>query len=195
MRRRVVLRERGAEVVIVSGARTPIGAFNGSLKSLTAPQLGAIAIREALRRANVQPGDVSEVIMGNVLTSGVGQAPARQAAIFAGIPAGAGAMTVNKVCGSGLKAAMLGAHERVEVGTRDTPFGDVFCTFCFEDGVFAEPWETAWAPVAGARSLSTTSPKLASWPSSPRQRSFVQTHSMSLLSIRTSTAEGSETAS
>lgn len=98
------------EVVIVGGARTPIGAFNGSLKSLTAPQLGAIAIREALRRANIQPGDVSEVIMGNVLTSGVGQAPARQAALFAGIPNSVPCMTINKVCGSGLKAVMLGAQ-------------------------------------------------------------------------------------
>ncbi len=97
-------------VVIVSGARTPIGAFNGSLKSFTAPQLGAIAIREALTRANVKPEDVSEVIMGNVLTAGVGQAPARQAALFAGIPQSVPCMTINKVCGSGLKAVMLGAQ-------------------------------------------------------------------------------------
>ncbi len=95
---------------IVNGARTPIGAFNGSLRSFTAPQLGAIAIREALRRAGVDPGQVSEVIMGNVLTAGVGQAPARQAALAAGIPDRAPCMTINKVCGSGLKATMLGAQ-------------------------------------------------------------------------------------
>ena len=97
-------------VVIISGARTPIGAFNGALKSFTAPQLGAIAIKEALRRANVRPEDVSEVIMGNVLTAGVGQAPARQAALFAGLPQSVPCMTINKVCGSGLKAVMLGAQ-------------------------------------------------------------------------------------
>ncbi len=97
-------------VVIVSGARTPIGAFNGSLKSFTAPQLGAIAIKEALARAGVDGGDVSEVIMGNVLAAGVGQAPARQAALFAGIPNSVPCMTINKVCGSGLKSVMLGAQ-------------------------------------------------------------------------------------
>jgi acetyl-CoA C-acetyltransferase len=97
-------------VVIVSGARTPIGAFNGALASFTAPQLGAIAIKEALRRANVKPEDVSEVIMGNVLTAGVGQAPARQAALFAGLPQSVPCMTINKVCGSGLKSVMLGAQ-------------------------------------------------------------------------------------
>jgi acetyl-CoA C-acetyltransferase len=97
-------------VVIVSGARTPIGAFNGSLRSLTAPQLGAIAIREAVRRAGIEPAAVSEVIMGNVLTAGVGQAPARQAALFAGLPQSVPCMTINKVCGSGLKAVMLGAQ-------------------------------------------------------------------------------------
>ena len=97
-------------VVIASGARTAIGAFNGSLKSFTAPQLGALVIAEALKRAGVDPADVSEVIMGNVLTSGVGQAPARQAAIFAGLPNTVPCMTINKVCGSGLKAVMLGAQ-------------------------------------------------------------------------------------
>lgn len=98
------------DVVIVSAARTPIGAFNGSLASLTAPQLGAIAIREALKRAGIKPEDVSEVIMGNVLTAGVGQAPARQAALFAGIPQSVPCMTINKVCGSGLKSVMLAAQ-------------------------------------------------------------------------------------
>ena len=104
--------------VIVSGARTPIGAFNGSLQSFTAPQLGAIAIKEALSRAGVDPAAVSEVIMGNVLTSGVGQAPARQAALFAGIPNSVPCMTINKVCGSGLKSVMLAA-QAIMVGDAD----------------------------------------------------------------------------
>jgi acetyl-CoA C-acetyltransferase len=106
------------DVVIVSAVRTPIGAFNGSLASLTAPQLGAIVIREALVRAGIKPEIVSEVIMGNVLTSGVGQAPARQAALFAGIPQSVPCMTINKVCGSGLKSIMLGA-QAIAVGDAD----------------------------------------------------------------------------
>ncbi len=96
--------------VIVSAARTPIGKFLGALASVSAPDLGAIAIRAALERSGVSPGDVQEVIMGNVVQGGVGQAPARQAAIKAGIPASASAMTINKVCGSGLKAVMLAAQ-------------------------------------------------------------------------------------
>jgi acetyl-CoA C-acetyltransferase len=96
------------EVVIVGMARTAIGSFQGSLSSLPAPKLGAIAIEGALKRAGVKPEQVTEVIMGNVLTAGEGQAPARQAAIFAGIPTSAHALTVNKVCGSGMKALMLG---------------------------------------------------------------------------------------
>ncbi|HEY8368786.1 MAG TPA: thiolase family protein [Thermodesulfobacteriota bacterium] len=98
------------DVVIVGAARTPIGAFQGSLSALPAPVLGAAAIREAVRRAGIEPGQVDEVIMGHVLQAGVGQAPARQAALGAGLPVGAGATTVNKVCGSGLKAAMLGVQ-------------------------------------------------------------------------------------
>ncbi len=105
-------------VVIVSGVRTPIGAFNGALASFTAPQLGALVIKEALSRANVKPEDVSEVIMGNVLTAGVGQAPARQAALFAGLPQSVPCMTINKVCGSGLKSVMLGA-QAIMVGDAD----------------------------------------------------------------------------
>lgn len=93
--------------VILSATRTPIGAFLGSLSDQTAPQLGAIAIKEAVRRAGIEAAAVSEVIMGNVLTGGVGQAPARQATIFAGLPNSVPAMTINKVCGSGLKAVML----------------------------------------------------------------------------------------
>ena len=96
------------EVVIVGMARTAIGAFQGALASLPAPKLGAVAIEAALKRAGVQPDQVSEVIMGNVLTAGEGQAPARQAAIFAGIPKSVPAVTINKVCGSGMKAVMMG---------------------------------------------------------------------------------------
>src|SRR3954469_24902336 len=96
--------------VIVSAARTPIGKFLGSLSSLTAPELGAIAIKAALGRSGVLASDVNEVIMGNVIQGGVGQAPARQAALKAGIPSTVSALTVNKVCGSGLKAVMLAAQ-------------------------------------------------------------------------------------
>jgi len=98
------------KVVIVSAARTPIGKFQGSLATFTAPQLGAVSIKEALKRVDLAPADVDEVIMGNVLTAGEGQAPARQAAIFAGVPHAVGATTINKVCGSGLKAVMMGAQ-------------------------------------------------------------------------------------
>src|SRR5215207_5596277 len=96
--------------VIVAAARTPIGKFLGSLSSLSAPELGAVAIRAALERSGVPAGDVQEVIMGNVVQGGVGQAPARQAALKAGIPPTVSAMTINKVCGSGLKAVMLAAQ-------------------------------------------------------------------------------------
>src|SRR5512138_429835 len=95
--------------VIVSAARTPIGRFLGGLAPLTAPELGAIAIREAIKRGRIDPAQVGEVIMGNVLQGGVGQAPARQAAIKAGVPGIVPAYTVNKVCGSGLQAVMLAA--------------------------------------------------------------------------------------
>src|SRR5881398_2688320 len=103
--------------VIVSAARTPIGKFLGALSALEAPDLGAIAVRAALQRANVSPDDVEEVILGNVIQGGVGQAPARQAAIKAGIPASVSALTVNKVCGSGLKAVMLAA-QAIKAGDR-----------------------------------------------------------------------------
>lgn len=98
------------EVVLTSAVRTPVGSFNGSLAALTAPQLGSLVIKEALKRSVVKAEQVDEVIMGNVLTAGVGQAPARQAAIYAGLPTSVGAMTINKVCGSGLKAVMLAAQ-------------------------------------------------------------------------------------
>lgn len=96
--------------VIVSAARTPVGRFLGGLAAMTAPQLGAVAIRAALERAGVAPADVQEVIMGNVLQAGVGQAPARQAMLLAGVPSSVSALTINKVCGSGLKSVMLAAQ-------------------------------------------------------------------------------------
>ncbi len=101
--------------VIVGAARTPIGKFLGALSSLSAPELGAIAIREALKRSKVPAEDVQEVIMGHVIQGGTGQAPARQAALKAGIPATVSAVTVNKVCGSGLKAVML-ASQAIKAG-------------------------------------------------------------------------------
>ena len=96
--------------VIVAAARTPIGKFLGALSSRTAPELGAVAIRAAVERAGIALDDINEVIMGNVVQGGVGQAPARQAMLQAGIPASVSAMTINKVCGSGLKAVMLAAQ-------------------------------------------------------------------------------------
>lgn len=104
--------------VILSGARTPIGGFMGSLSTQTAPQLGAIAIKGALEKAGVPSDKVNEVIMGNVLTGGVGQAPARQAAIYAGLPTSVECMTINKVCGSGLKAVMI-ADQVINNGDAD----------------------------------------------------------------------------
>src|SRR5216683_2306147 len=98
------------EVVIISGCRTPVGKFQGSLSDLGATQLGAIVVREAVQRANLDPKLVEECIMGNVVSAGLGQNPARQAAIFGGLPPEVGAMTVNKVCGSGLKAVALAAQ-------------------------------------------------------------------------------------
>ncbi len=97
------------KVVIAAAARTPVGSFQGALSALPAPRLGAIAIKEALKRAQVSPTEVNECIMGEVLTAGVGQAPARQAAIFAGLDPSTACMTINKVCGSGLKSVMLAA--------------------------------------------------------------------------------------
>jgi len=101
--------------VIVGAARTPIGKFLGALSPLSAPELGAIAIREALKRSRVPAEDVQEVIMGHVIQGGTGQAPARQAALKAGLPATVSAVTVNKVCGSGLKAVML-ASQAIKAG-------------------------------------------------------------------------------
>jgi acetyl-CoA C-acetyltransferase len=106
------------EVVIASACRTPIGKFQGGLASFSAPQLGALAVAEAIRRAGIPPAAVEEVILGNVLTAGLGQNPARQAAIRAGVPNTVPAFTVNKVCGSGLKAVMLAA-QAIRAGDSD----------------------------------------------------------------------------
>lgn len=105
-------------VVIVSVARTPLGGFQGDLSSLTTPQLGAIAIKAAVERAGLAPDQVQEVIMGCVLPAGLGQAPARQAALGAGLPLSAGSTTINKVCGSGMKATML-AHDLILAGSNE----------------------------------------------------------------------------
>lgn len=98
------------EVVIVSASRTPIGSFNGMLSAIPTTQLGSIVIKDAINKANIKPENIDEVIMGNVLTAGEGQAPARQASLGAGIPNSVPCMTINKVCGSGLKAVMLAAQ-------------------------------------------------------------------------------------
>ena len=97
------------EAVIVSATRTPVGKFGGGLKDLSAPKIGAIAVREAVRRAKLEPKDVEECIMGNVISAGLGQNPARQAALWGGLTDEIAALTINKVCGSGLKAVMLAA--------------------------------------------------------------------------------------
>lgn len=97
-------------IVILSATRTPLGAFQGALAAVPAPRLGAVAIRGALERAGVAPAQVSDAIMGNVLQAGLGQAPARQAAVYAGLPTSVRCVTVHKVCGSGLQAIMQGAH-------------------------------------------------------------------------------------
>jgi acetyl-CoA C-acetyltransferase len=106
------------DVVLASSCRTPIGKLQGGLAGVRAPELGALAIAEALRRAGVAPEAVDEVVMGNVLGAGLGQNPARQAALGAGVPASVGAFTVNKVCGSGLKAVMLAA-QAIRAGDAD----------------------------------------------------------------------------
>ena len=105
-------------IVIVSAARTPMGAFQGELKDFAAPQLGAAAIRAAVERAGIRPGQIQEAIMGCVLPAGQGQAPARQAALGSGLPVSTGTTTVNKMCGSGMKAAML-AHDLLVAGTNE----------------------------------------------------------------------------
>ena len=99
------------DVVIASAVRTPIGSFQGALASLSASRLGAVAVKEAVKRAGAEPAQIERVIMGNVLSAGMGQAPARQAVIYAELPVSVGAITVNKVCGSGLQAVMFARRE------------------------------------------------------------------------------------
>jgi len=106
------------DAVILSAVRTPVGRFLGGLSTIPAPRLGSIAIAEAIRRAGIAPAEVDEVIMGNVLGAGLGQAPARQATLFAGVPNSVPATTVNKMCGSGLKAVML-AQQAIAAGDAD----------------------------------------------------------------------------
>src|SRR5580658_1613934 len=105
-------------IVIVAAARTPVGRFQGGLSPLSATQLGAVAVKEAVRRAMIDPALVDECIMGNVISAGLGQNPARQAALFGGLPASVGALTINKVCGSGLKAVALAA-QAVQTGNAE----------------------------------------------------------------------------
>ena len=107
------------DAVIIGAARTPVGKFLGSLKSFTAPQLGAIVVRESIKRAGLTPADVDEVIMGCVIQAGLGQNPARQAAIGGGLPPTVSAVTVNKVCGSGLKSVMMAA-QGIQLGDTET---------------------------------------------------------------------------
>jgi acetyl-CoA C-acetyltransferase len=106
------------KVVITHAKRTPVGSFNGSLSSLSATQLGSIAIKAILEESKIDPNVVDEVIMGNILSAGLGQAPARQAAIYAGLPEKTECLTINKMCGSGLKAIML-AHQAIQLGDAD----------------------------------------------------------------------------
>ncbi|MDG1203769.1 MAG: acetyl-CoA C-acyltransferase [Pseudomonadales bacterium] len=105
-------------IYIADGARTPMGGFQGALQTKTAPELGAVAISEAIARAGIDTDKVDEIIMGCVLPAGLGQGPARQAAIEAGIPVESGATTINKLCGSGMKAAMM-AHDLIKAGSND----------------------------------------------------------------------------
>src|SRR5215207_1593648 len=111
-------KENDNDAVILSAARTPIGKFQGSLSSVPATQLGASAVRAAVERAGINPVEIEEVIMGNVVQAGEGQAPARQSGILGGIPATVSASTMNKVCGSGLKAAMISA-QAIRAGDAD----------------------------------------------------------------------------
>ena len=128
--------------VILSATRTPVARFLGGLARLKAPELGAIVIKEAVKRAGIEPAEVQDVIMGNVLQAGVGQAPARQASIGAGIPHTVPAVTINKVCGSGLKAVMLAAQsikagdaEAVVAGGQESMSNAPYYLFGYRDGV------------------------------------------------------------
>ena len=136
--------DKSKQPVIVAAARTPIGKFLGSLAPLSAPELGAAAIRAAVSRSGVPVTEIEEVIMGNVIQGGVGQAPARQAALKAGVPANVSAMTVNKVCGSGLKAVMLAAqaikagdHEVIVAGGQESMSNAPYYVYGMRGGVKA----------------------------------------------------------
>src|SRR6202046_4479678 len=106
------------DIVIVSAARTPVGSFNGAFASVPAHELGRIAIKAAVERAGIQPGDVDEVVMGQVLQAGAGQGPARQAAVNAGIPVESPAWSLNQLCGSGLRAVALAAQQVAQGDSR-----------------------------------------------------------------------------
>ena len=130
------------DVVIASAVRTATGKFLGSLKPFTAPQLGAIVIREAVARAGIDPAVVEECIMGNVVSAGLGQAPARQAALRGGLPDRVAALTINKVCGSGLKAVMLAAqsiragdNQAVVAGGQESMSSVPFYVYGYRGGV------------------------------------------------------------
>lgn len=144
------------EVFIVSAVRTPMGSFGGALKDFSAPQLGAIAIKEAVKRAGIKPEDVQDVLMGCVLQGGLGQAPARQAAKFAGLPDHVNCTTINKVCASGMKAVMLGAQSimlgdaeivvaggmenmsKVPFYSHNMRFGNKYGNVTLEDGILKD---------------------------------------------------------
>jgi acetyl-CoA C-acetyltransferase len=111
------LQSQVPEVVIVSAVRTPVASLNGTLKSFTAPQLGAIALKGALEKGKVDPAVVEEIYFGNVVQAGVGQSPARQVALAAGLKSSSDATTINKVCASGMKSIMLGAQS-IQLGQR-----------------------------------------------------------------------------
>lgn len=137
-----IARDPKTTPVIVSAVRTPIGRFLGALSTLSAPDLGAAAIREAVRRAGIDAADVAEVIMGNVVQGGVGQAPARQAVIKSGLPSSVSALTINKVCGSGLKAVMLAAQsiragdgQVVVAGGQESMSNAPFYVYGYRNGV------------------------------------------------------------
>jgi acetyl-CoA C-acetyltransferase len=109
------------DIVIVSAARTPVGSFNGAFATVPAHQLGEVAIKAALERAGLSPEEIDEVILGQVLTAGQGQNPARQAAILAGIPEGRTAFGINQVCGSGLRAVAIAAQQVLTRATSSSP--------------------------------------------------------------------------
>src|SRR5215213_5309323 len=138
----IVMSDTSRQPVIVAAARTPIGKFLGALAPLSAPELGAVAIRAALERSGVPATDVQEVIMGHVIQGGSGQAPARQAALKSGLPSSVSALTINKVCGSGLKAVMLAAqsiragdNQVVVAGGQESMSNAPFYVYGYRNGV------------------------------------------------------------